>query len=67
MGLIALIAGCSDKGGANFTMPPVPVLAAKVEQRDVPNQLNEIATVEAFESIAIKGFGSFAQLLAGTQ
>ena len=55
MGLIALIAGCSDKGGANFTMPPVPVLAAKVEQRDVPNQLNEIGTVEAFESIAIKG------------
>jgi membrane fusion protein, multidrug efflux system len=55
MGLIALIAGCSDKGSANFAMPPVPVLAAKVEQRDVPNQLNEIGTVEAFESIAIKG------------
>jgi multidrug efflux system membrane fusion protein len=35
-------------------MPPVPVLAAKVVQRDVPNQLREIGTVEAFESIAIK-------------
>jgi multidrug efflux system membrane fusion protein len=35
-------------------MPPVPVLAAKVVQRDVPNQLHEIGTVEAFESIAIK-------------
>ena len=36
-------------------MPPVPVLAAKVTQRDVPSQLREIGTVEAFESIAIKG------------
>lgn len=36
-------------------MPPVPVLAAKVVERDVPNQLREIGTVEAFESIAIKG------------
>ncbi len=53
--VIALFAGCSDKGAANFSMPPVPVLAAKVEQRDVPNQLREIGTVEAFESIAIKG------------
>jgi multidrug efflux system membrane fusion protein len=35
-------------------MPPVPVLATKVEQRDVPNQLREIGTVEAFESIGIK-------------
>jgi multidrug efflux system membrane fusion protein len=35
-------------------MPPVPVLAARVVQRDVPNQLREIGTVEAFESIAIK-------------
>jgi multidrug efflux system membrane fusion protein len=35
-------------------MPAVPVLAAKVVQRDVPNQLHEIGTVEAFESIAIK-------------
>ncbi len=36
-------------------MPPVPVLAAKVVQRDVPNQLHEIGTVEAFASISIKG------------
>ena len=51
-----IAAGCTNKGGANpaMTMPPVPVLAAKVEQRDVPNQLREIGTVEAFESIAIK-------------
>ena len=35
---------------------PVPVLAAKAVQRDVPNQLHEIGTVEAFEAIAIKAF-----------
>lgn len=52
---VAMLAGCSDKGGANLSMrPPVPVLAAKVVQRDVPHQLHEIGTVEAFESIAIK-------------
>jgi multidrug efflux system membrane fusion protein len=35
-------------------MPPVPVMAAKVVQRDVPNQIHQIGTVEAFEAIAIK-------------
>jgi membrane fusion protein, multidrug efflux system len=51
----AMVAGCSDKGGAGpAMMPAVPVLAAKVTQRDVPNQLREIGTVEAFEAIAIK-------------
>ncbi len=56
MALFPMVAGCTDKGGANpaTAMPPVPVLAAKVVQRDVPNQLREIGTVEAFESIAIK-------------
>src|SRR5665213_621371 len=54
IGVIAIIGGCSDKGRANYGMPPVPVLAAKVVQRDVPNQLCEIGTVEAFESIGIK-------------
>jgi multidrug efflux system membrane fusion protein len=52
---VAILAGCSDKGGANLsTDAPVPVLAAKVMQKDVPNQLHEIGRVEAFESIAIK-------------
>jgi membrane fusion protein, multidrug efflux system len=48
------IAGCNDKGVPVGAMPPVPVLAAKAVQRDVPNQLHEIGTVEAFEAIAIK-------------
>jgi membrane fusion protein, multidrug efflux system len=55
MALASIVTGCSDNGGANHAiMPPVPVLAEKVVQRDVPNQLREIGTVEAFESIAIK-------------
>lgn len=48
------IAGCTDKGAPSGAMPPVPVLAAKAVTRDVPNQLHEIGTVEAFEAIAIK-------------
>ena len=48
------IVGCTDKGAPGGAMPPVPVLAAKAVNRDVPNQLHEIGTVEAFESIAIK-------------
>ncbi len=48
------IAGCGDKGVPSGAMPPVPVLAAKAVIRDVPNQLREIGTVEAFATIAIK-------------
>src|SRR3982074_1326049 len=48
------ITGCTDKGVPSGGMPPLPVLAAKGVERDVPNQLHEIGTVEAFESIAIK-------------
>jgi len=53
--LAPVLSGCSDKGASPSTMmPPVPVLAAKVVQRDVPNQLHEMGTVEAFEAIEIK-------------
>jgi membrane fusion protein, multidrug efflux system len=52
---LALISGCSDKGAANLAMrPPVPVLVAKAVQRDVPDQIKEIGTVEAFAAVAIK-------------
>jgi membrane fusion protein, multidrug efflux system len=53
--LASVASGCGNKSdGTSMMMPPVPVLAAKVVQRDVPNQLHEIGTVEAFETIAIK-------------
>jgi len=52
--VVAVIGGCTDKGAPSGAMPPVPVLAAKAVNRDVPNQLHEIGTVEAFEAIAIK-------------
>lgn len=55
MALAAFFQACSGKGGpSTLAMPPVPVLAVKAVQRDVPNQLREIGTVEAFETIAIK-------------
>src|SRR5258708_31128927 len=47
------IAGCGDKGVPSGAMPPVPVLAAKAVIREVPNQLRELGTVEAFAPIAI--------------
>jgi len=58
IGLLAMVviglSGCADKGAPSSAMPPVPVVAAKAVSRDVPNQLHEIGTVEAFETIAIK-------------
>jgi membrane fusion protein, multidrug efflux system len=51
----SVLAGCSPKTGANQAMlAPVPVLVAKAVERDVPNQLHEIGTVEAFQSVGIK-------------
>ncbi len=51
----SVLAGCSPKTGANHGMgAPVPVLVAKAVERDVPNQLHEIGTVEAFQSVGIK-------------
>ena len=34
--------------------PPVPVLVAKATRKNVPNQLNEIGTVEAFSTVNVK-------------
>ncbi|MGA2411738.1 MAG: efflux RND transporter periplasmic adaptor subunit [Candidatus Binataceae bacterium] len=51
-----LLAGCThgDDTGANQARPPVPVLAAKAEQRTVPNQLEAIGSVEALATVGIK-------------
>jgi len=52
---LGLCAGCTDRGAANLAIrPPVPVLVAKAVRRDVPNQLHEIGSVEAFAAVAIK-------------
>ena len=51
---IASFSGCSDKGAETPKMPAVPVLVAQAVRRDVPDQLREIGTVEAFAAVAIK-------------
>ena len=51
----AAVSGCSKGEQAGTSVPPaVPVLVAKVVQRNVPNQLHEIGTVEAFSTVNVK-------------
>lgn len=52
-GGIGLLAGCSGTKAAP-EVPPVPVLAATVEQQDVPVQVHAIGTVEAYSTVAVK-------------
>ncbi len=53
--LMAALTGCSrTKAAASPGMPVVPVLAATVERRDMPVELQAIGTVEAYSSVAVK-------------
>jgi membrane fusion protein, multidrug efflux system len=53
--VLAAASACSKGQQAGTgAPPPVPVLVAKVEQRNVPNQLQEIGTVEAFSTVNVK-------------
>lgn len=45
---------CSGTKAAAPTTPVVPVLAATVEQRDMPVELGAIGSVEAYSSVAVK-------------
>jgi membrane fusion protein, multidrug efflux system len=48
-------AGCSKGEQTGMGPPPAtPVLVAKVETRNIPNQLHEIGTVEAFSTVNVK-------------
>lgn len=50
-------AGCSSKEAvqaAGGGRPPAPVVAASVEQRDVPVQINAIGNVEAYQTVQIR-------------
>jgi multidrug efflux system membrane fusion protein len=52
---MAALTGCSrTKAAASPGMPVVPVLAATVERRDMPVELQAIGTVEAYSSVAVK-------------
>ena len=46
--------GCSNTNAAAPVMPAVPVVAAVVEQKDMPVQVQAIGSVEAYSMVAVK-------------
>jgi multidrug efflux system membrane fusion protein len=57
--LPALFCGCSGKAADNegqkkITSPPVPVVVARAEAKDVPVELRNIGNVEAFATVTIR-------------
>src|SRR5262245_52601523 len=55
LGLAVLTAGCSKKTPATSEPgDPVPVTVGSVSRKDVPIQIKEIGTVEAFSTVAVR-------------
>ena len=52
--VFAICSGCSGTKAASGPPPAVPVVAATVEQKNVPVQLHAIGTVEAYSTVAVK-------------
>ncbi|HVO64467.1 MAG TPA: efflux RND transporter periplasmic adaptor subunit [Terriglobales bacterium] len=53
--LLLMVTGCSrTKAAASAGTPVVPVLAATVEQKDMPVELQAIGSVEAYSSVTVK-------------
>lgn len=48
------VVGCSRTKAAAPAIPVVPVLAATVEQKDMPVELQAIGSVEAYSSVTVK-------------
>jgi multidrug efflux system membrane fusion protein len=53
-GSAMLLSSCGGTKAAPPSNPPVPVLAAAVEQKDVPLQLHAIGSVEAYSNVSVK-------------
>ena len=51
---LALLSACTGTKAAPGPPPPVPVLAATVEQKDVPVRVHAIGTVEAYSTVSVK-------------
>lgn len=52
---IIAVCGCSKRENAGTAAPPAaPVLVAKAVQKNIPNQLREIGTVEPFSTVNVK-------------
>jgi multidrug efflux system membrane fusion protein len=53
-GALALLISCTGTKAAAPINPAVPVLAAEVEQKDVPLQVRAIGSVEAYSNVSVK-------------
>lgn len=53
-GAFTLLSSCTGTKAAPPSNPPVPVLAATVEQKDVPLQVRAIGAVEAYSKVEVK-------------
>jgi len=51
---LALLTACGGAKAAPGPPPAVPILAASVEQRNIPIRLHAIGTVEAFSTVSVK-------------
>src|SRR5882724_8116426 len=51
---LGLLSACVGTKAAPGPPPPVPVLAATVEQKDVPLQVHAIGAVEAYSTVSVK-------------
>jgi multidrug efflux system membrane fusion protein len=51
---LSLLPACVKTKAAPGPPPPVPVLAATVERRNVPVQVHAIGTVEAYSTVSVK-------------
>jgi multidrug efflux system membrane fusion protein len=56
LGLVWILASCGRDSAANVSAakPPVPVLAARASQQDVPVDLHAIGTVQAYSLVSIR-------------
>jgi len=51
---LSLLPACVGTKAASGPPPPVPVLAATVEQKDIPIQVHAIGAVEAYSTVSVK-------------
>jgi len=51
---LSFLSACVGTKAASGPPPPVPVLAATVEQKDVPLQVHAIGAVEAYSTVSVK-------------
>src|SRR5262249_4942978 len=51
---LLVLAACTGTKAAPGPPPPVPVVAATVEQKNVPIRVHAIGTVEAYSTVSVK-------------